>query len=248
MTQTHFGFRTVELHNKQPLVNSVFHNVAERYDLMNDVMSAGLHRLWKKALVNRLPLYGKGRNLKVLDVAGGTGDIAFRIHRAMQGRADITILDINASMLQVGQDRAEKSGLDDIHFIEADAQNLPFEDRSYDVYTIAFGIRNVPDINKALQEAYRVLKPGGQCLVLEFAPVTMPVLKQLYDTYSFKILPQMGRRIANDEDSYRYLAESIRRFPTPPSFKAMLDNAGFEQCSYQSYTGGIAILYEGFRL
>ncbi|MFB2549907.1 bifunctional demethylmenaquinone methyltransferase/2-methoxy-6-polyprenyl-1,4-benzoquinol methylase UbiE [Ensifer soli] len=246
--ETAYGFRTVERGEKQPLVNEVFHKVAKRYDVMNDVMSAGLHRLWKDAMVASL---GPPRRAgyRTLDVAGGTGDIAFRIVEASGRNAHVTVLDINGSMLSVGAERAEKKGLSDhLDFVEANAEALPFEAGSFDAYTIAFGIRNVPRIDVALAEAYRVLRRGGRLLVLEFSEVDMPLLDKVYDAWSFNAIPRFGRMITGDGEPYRYLVESIRTFPRQEDFAAMIRAAGFSRVGYTNYTGGIAALHSGWKL
>ncbi|GGA79980.1 ubiquinone/menaquinone biosynthesis C-methyltransferase UbiE [Brucella endophytica] len=243
-----FGFRKVAEGEKQGLVNEVFHRVASRYDLMNDLMSAGMHRVWKDAMVNWLSP-PKREGWQVLDVAGGTGDIAFRILEASNRQARATVLDINGSMLAVGHDRAVKKGLaDNIEFVEANAEELPFEDNRFDAYTIAFGIRNVPHIDRALAEAYRVLKPGGRFFCLEFSEVEMPLLDRFYDAWSFNAIPRIGDLVAGDADSYRYLVESIRKFPRQADFADMIRSAGFERVSWRNYSGGIAALHSGWKL
>jgi len=243
-----YGFRTVPLGDKQRLVDDVFASVARRYDLMNDLMSGGLHRLWKDALVSRLapPRSGK-RPWSVLDVAGGTGDVATRILERSNGHARATVADINGEMLAVGRERAAKRGLP-IAFVEANAEALPFPDASFDAYTIAFGIRNVPRRELALAEAYRVLKPGGRFLCLEFSAVDVPGLDRIYDLYSFKVIPWLGARVAGDAESYRYLVESIREFPNPDRFAALIGRAGFERVDHRLYSGGIAALHSGYKL
>ena len=243
-----FGFRDVPEAEKEGLVREVFSSVAARYDLMNDLMSAGVHRIWKDAMVewlNPQPCW------KVLDVAGGTGDIAFRIAdmaRARGGDADITVCDINAQMLGEGVRRGHEKGEKSIQWICGDAEKLPVPDGHFDAYTIAFGIRNVTHMNAALREARRVLKPGGRFLCLEFSKVEMPGLDTLYDAYSFKLLPRIGGMVAGDEESYRYLAESIRRFPPPPEFAAMIKDAGLEQVKIRVLSGGIAAMHSAWRL
>ncbi|HEV7305406.1 bifunctional demethylmenaquinone methyltransferase/2-methoxy-6-polyprenyl-1,4-benzoquinol methylase UbiE [Ensifer sp.] len=243
-----FGFRNVGAGEKQPLVNDVFHKVAKRYDIMNDVMSAGLHRAWKDAMIAALnPPRREG--YRTLDVAGGTGDIAFRIIEASDRKAHSTVLDINGSMLAVGAERAEKKKLSaNLTFVEANAEELPFEANSFDAYTIAFGIRNVPRIDVALKEAHRVLKRGGRLLVLEFSEVEMPLLDRFYDAWSFNAIPKFGKLITGDEAPYQYLVESIRKFPNQKDFAAMIVEAGFSRVSFTNYTGGIAALHSGWKI
>ncbi len=246
--ETSYGFKKVEAGEKQPLVNDVFHKVANRYDLMNDLMSAGLHRLWKDAMVAWLNP-PKRAGWKVLDVAGGTGDIAFRIVEASQRQAHATVLDINGSMLAVGRDRAEKQGLAvNTDFVEANAEELPFEDETFDAYTIAFGIRNVPRIEVALAEAYRVLKRGGRFLCLEFSEVDMPLLDKAYEAWSFNAIPKIGKAVTGDGEPYAYLVESIRKFPNQQNFASMISRAGFGRVSFRNYSGGIAALHSGWKL
>lgn len=246
--KTSYGFKTVAEGEKQGLVNEVFHRVAGRYDVMNDLMSGGLHRLWKDAMVAWLNP-PKRPGFAVLDVAGGTGDIAFRIVEASRRNAHATVLDINASMLEVGRDRAVKRGLDaNCDFVEANAEDLPFADETFDAYTIAFGIRNVPNIDSALEEAFRVLKPGGRFLCLEFSEVAMPLLDRLYETWSFKAIPEIGRMVTGDAEPYRYLVESIRKFPAPRAFARMIEAAGFERVTWRDYTGGVVALHSGWKL
>ncbi|MCX5494972.1 bifunctional demethylmenaquinone methyltransferase/2-methoxy-6-polyprenyl-1,4-benzoquinol methylase UbiE [Kaistia dalseonensis] len=242
-----FGFRDVELDAKQGMVDAVFHKVASRYDLMNDLMSGGLHRIWKDAMVSWLSP-PSNRPFEVLDVAGGTGDVSFRIVDRSHKNAKAIVCDINTSMLEVGRERAEKRGLaDNVTFVEGNAEELPFESGRFDAYTIAFGIRNVPRIDQALKEAYRVLKPGGRFLCLEFSSVDVPGLDKIYDLYSFHLIPQMGRAVAGDAESYRYLVESIRRFPHQERFAQMIRQAGFSQVSYRNLTGGISALHSGWK-
>ena len=246
--ETSYGFRDVAVGEKQGLVNEVFHKVAKRYDIMNDVMSAGMHRLWKDAMVAALNPR-KEAGYKILDVAGGTGDIAFRIVEASNRMAHATVLDINGSMLGVGAERAEKKGLSqNLTFVEANAEALPFEANTFDAYTIAFGIRNVPRIDVALSEAYRVLKRGGRLLVLEFSEVEMPLLDKFYDQWSFKAIPQFGKMITGEAEPYQYLVESIRKFPNQENFAAMIRAAGFSRVTYTNYTGGIAALHSGWKI
>jgi demethylmenaquinone methyltransferase / 2-methoxy-6-polyprenyl-1,4-benzoquinol methylase len=257
---THFGFRQVPLGDKQALVDDVFHSVAGRYDLMNDLMSAGLHRAWKDVLVtavNPPPQRRPGlrddaigdRPFTVLDVAGGTGDIAFRVADAGNHATRITVADINHAMLEVGRARATERGLDDrVTFVEGNAEALPFPDHAFDAVTIAFGIRNVPRIDRALAEAHRVLKYGGHFLCLEFSAVDMPGLDAIYDAYSFNVIPMLGSAVTGDAEAYRYLVESIRRFPRPEALADMLRIAGFGRISFQRLSGGIVALHSGWRL
>jgi demethylmenaquinone methyltransferase / 2-methoxy-6-polyprenyl-1,4-benzoquinol methylase len=256
---TDFGFRRVPLEHKQALVDDVFHSVAGRYDLMNDLMSGGLHRAWKDALVTAVnpprarpapaqEAKASARPFALLDLAGGTGDIAFRVLEA-GGGTRATVVDINADMLAVGRARAAGRGLDDaITFVEGNAEALPLPDRSYDAVTIAFGIRNVPRIAAALGEAYRVLRIGGRFLCLEFSTVDVPVLAELYDFYSFNIIPALGQAVAGDGDAYRYLVESIRRFPQPEVFAEMMRAADFSRVWFRRLSGGIVALHSGWRL
>ena len=246
--QADFGARQVPLADKQGLVDDVFRSVAPRYDLMNDLMSLGLHRAWKDALITALdpPRHAP---FALLDVAGGTGDIAFRALQAGGAETRVTVCDINPDMLAVGQDRADALHLGDaITFTEGNAEALPFADRSFDAVTIAFGIRNVPRIEMALKEAFRVLKIGGKFLCLEFSAVDLPGLDRLYDFYSSNVIPALGRVVAGDAESYRYLVESIRRFPRPEAFAAMLRTAGFGRASFRQMSGGIVALHSGWRL
>lgn len=246
--ETSYGFREVEQGGKQGLVDAVFHGVARRYDIMNDAMSGGMHRLWKDAMVTALNP-PKRPGYTVLDVAGGTGDIAFRIVEASGRQAHATVLDINGSMLQVGRERAEKRRLEGcVDFVEANAEDLPFEDGRFDAYMIAFGIRNVPDIPKALAEAYRVLKRGGRFLCLEFSEVDAPMLDRLYDAWSFNAIPRLGRMITGDSEPYQYLVESIRKFPNQRDFATTIEQAGFSRVKWTNYTGGVAALHSGWKL
>jgi demethylmenaquinone methyltransferase/2-methoxy-6-polyprenyl-1,4-benzoquinol methylase len=256
--QADFGFRRVPLPDKQGLVDDVFHSVARRYDLMNDLMSGGLHRAWKDALVAAAnPPKGRlsaGRHdragaqpFHLLDVAGGTGDVALRIAAAGGPGTRVTVADVNGEMLTVGRERARAAGRD-IAFIEANAEQLPLPDRTFDAVTIAFGIRNVPRIDAALAEAHRVLRHGGRFLCLEFSAVDVPGLDALYDLYSFNVIPALGRAVTGDAEAYRYLVESIRRFPRPEIFAGMLRSAGFRRVSFQRLTGGVVALHSGWRL
>jgi demethylmenaquinone methyltransferase/2-methoxy-6-polyprenyl-1,4-benzoquinol methylase len=246
---THFGFRDVPLRDKQALVNDVFHSVAQRYDLMNDLMSAGLHRVWKDLMINTLNPPRAEAPFALLDVAGGTGDIAFRATRAAGAGFRATVCDINSDMLAVGRERASARHLDDrVSFAEGNAEALVFPDRAFDAYTIAFGIRNVPRIDLALCEAFRVLKPGGRFLCLEFSTVDVPGLDRIYDLFSFKVIPPLGRAVTGDAQSYQYLVESIRKFPRPNAFAEMIRAAGFSRVTWQSLSGGIVALHSGWRL
>jgi demethylmenaquinone methyltransferase/2-methoxy-6-polyprenyl-1,4-benzoquinol methylase len=247
--RTDFGFREVPLADKQGLVDGVFESVARRYDLMNDLMSGGLHRAWKDVLVTAVNPPKSDRPFRLLDVAGGTGDIAMRVVEAGGAGTTAVAADINRAMLTVGRERAEKRGLDGIiEFAEGNAEALPFADNSFDAVTIAFGIRNVPRIPQALGEAHRVLRIGGRFLCLEFSSVDVPGLDALYDLYSFRLIPLLGRVVTDDEEAYRYLVESIRRFPKPQAFAGMIEAAGFRRVSYRSITGGVVALHSGWRL
>jgi demethylmenaquinone methyltransferase / 2-methoxy-6-polyprenyl-1,4-benzoquinol methylase len=247
--QADFGFRRVALADKQGLVDDVFHRVAPRYDLMNDLMSGGLHRAWKDALVTAINPPRGERPFALIDVAGGTGDIAFRVVAAGGSGTRASVCDINQDMLAVGRARAADRGDDEaIAFVPGNAEALPFADRSFDAYSIAFGIRNVPRIAVALAEAFRVLKPGSRFLCLEFSAVDVPGLDALYDLYSFNVIPTLGRVVAGDAEAYRYLVESIRRFPRPEPFAAMIGAAGFRRVSCRVMTGGVVALHSGWRL
>lgn len=246
---THFGFRTVPEAEKVKLVHDVFEQVASRYDLMNDLMSGGLHRAWKQTLIDWLNPPRGERAFAHIDVAGGTGDIAFRLLERAGGGAHVTVCDINPHMLGVGRMRAEAQAFSGrVEFACGDAENLPFPDRAFDAYTIAFGIRNVTHIEKALAEAFRVLKPGGRFLCLEFSHVAVPGLDRIYDTYSFGAIPRIGKWVTGDGDPYQYLVESIRRFPSQERFKSMIEAAGFARVQYRNLTGGIAAMHSGWRL
>ena len=246
-SETDFGYRRVPLADKQGLVDDVFHSVARRYDLMNDLMSGGLHRAWKEALVTAVnPPQGR-QPFALLDLAGGTGDVAFRLAERGGKGVHVTVADINAEMLTVGRERAEKAHRA-IEFTEANAEALPFPDKSFDAVTIAFGIRNVPQIDVALGEIHRVLKTGGHFLCLEFSSVDVPGLDRLYELYSFKVIPAIGRAVTGDAEAYRYLVESIRKFPTPPAFAEMMRGAGFRRVSHQPLTGGVVAIHSGWRL
>ena len=246
---THFGFRAVPLGEKQALVDDVFHKVAQRYDLMNDLMSVGLHRAWKDALVTAINPPKSEREFTLLDVAGGTGDISFRTIAAGGPGTRATVADINADMLGVGRKRAYAQALDDVGtFVDANAEALPFPDRSFDAVSIAFGIRNVPRIDVALAEMQRVLRIGGRFLCLEFSNVDVPGLDALYELYSFNIVPALGRAVVGDAEPYRYLVESIRRFPRPNAFAEMMRAAGLRRVSHRLMSGGIVALHSGWRL
>ncbi|WP_029005429.1 bifunctional demethylmenaquinone methyltransferase/2-methoxy-6-polyprenyl-1,4-benzoquinol methylase UbiE [Azorhizobium doebereinerae] len=246
---THFGYRTVPLDEKQTLVDDVFHKVAKRYDIMNDLMSGGMHRAWKSILISRLRPPQGDRPFKLLDLAGGTGDVAFRAVTAGGSGTKAVVADINTEMLAVGRARAAKRGLEaKVEFTEANAEELPFPDASFDAVTIAFGIRNVPRIPRALEEMRRVLKPGGQALVLEFSKVDVPLLDKVYEYYSFRIIPRLGHRVAGDAEPYQYLVESIRRFPAPDVFAHMMRAAGFARVTATPLTGGVVALHSGYRI
>lgn len=246
---THFGFRDVDLNQKQTLVNDVFHSVAKRYDLMNDLMSAGMHRVWKDAMIVALNPPRNGAPFALLDVAGGTGDISFRAAKASGQGFRATVCDINTEMLAVGRERAIAQHLDDrVTFTEGNAEQLTFADKCFDAYTIAFGIRNVPRIPMALAEAYRVLKPGSRFLCLEFSSVDVPGLDKIYETFSFNVIPQLGKAVTGDADSYQYLVESIRKFPKPNTFADMIRAAGFARVKHEVMSGGIVALHSGWRL
>jgi len=242
---THFGYREVAEDEKAGMVHGVFTNVASKYDIMNDVMSVGIHRVWKDAMMDWLaPRDGQ----QLLDVAGGTGDIAFRFLKRAPG-AHAVVLDLTESMLAEGRKRAEaEQQADKLDWIVGDAMALPFEDNVFDVYTISFGIRNVTRIADALAEAYRVLKPGGRLMVLEFSQLPNPGLQKAYDLYSFNVIPRMGQVIANDRDSYQYLVESIRKFPDQETFAAMITDAGFENVKFRNLSLGIAALHSGWKI
>src|SRR6202023_3085939 len=246
---THFGFRDVPLDDKQTLVNDVFHSVAQRYDLMNDLMSAGLHRVWKDLMINALNPPRADTPFALLDVAGGTGDIAFRAAEAAGSGFKATVCDINSDMLEVGRERAAAQHLDDrVSFVEGNAEELAFPSTTFDAYTIAFGIRNVPRIDRALHEAFRVLRPGSRFLCLEFSTVDVPGLDRLYELFSFRVIPPLGRAVTGDAESYQYLVESIRKFLRPNAFAEMIRAAGFARVNWQTLSGGIVALHSGWRL
>lgn len=237
-----FGYEDIPATEKTARVGSVFTNVASRYDLMNDAMSAGMHRLWKDRFVRRVkPRAGE----QILDMAGGTGDIAFRLQR---DGASVTVADINPAMLEVGMKRAQERGIDGLVWTEANAEVLTFPDRFFDAYTIAFGIRNVTDIPAALREANRVLRRGGRFFCLEFSTTTWPGFKEAYDAYSHHLVPKLGQLLAEDADSYRYLIESIRRFPDMPKFEGMIRDAGFVQTKVEPLLGGLVAIHSGWKI
>ncbi|KAI9207712.1 UbiE/COQ5 methyltransferase [Polychytrium aggregatum] len=254
---THFGFQTVQKDSKEQLVGQVFKNVAKKYDVMNDFMSAGIHRLWKDHFINTL---APGPDTKLLDVAGGTGDIAFRfldyikrVHGSI-GNASVTVVDINPAMLEVGKERATQFGYGNIPQIswrEGNAESIDFiPDSSMDAFTIAFGIRNCTNIDRVVAEAYRILKPGGRFMCLEFGSVQNPVVSKFYDAYSFEIIPALGELVANDRASYQYLVESIRKFPPQPVFAKLIKDTGFTivDTGYENLTFGVAAIHSGFKL
>ncbi len=242
---THFGYKTVNSDEKQGLVAGVFHSVAAKYDLMNDLMSAGVHRIWKRFTIE---LSGVRAGHQVLDIAGGTGDLAAKFSKLVGPQGRIVLADINESMLKVGRNKLTDLGLvGNVEYTQANAEALPFSDNSFDCITIAFGLRNVTDQDKALRSMLRVLKPGGRLLVLEFSKPKNELLSKAYDTYSFNILPVMGKLIAGDAESYRYLAESIRMHPDQETLKSMMEDAGFARCQFHNMTGGVVALHRGIK-
>ena len=242
---THFGFKTVNVEEKADKVAEVFHSVASKYDLMNDLMSAGIHRLWKRVTIE---MSGVRRGNKVLDIAGGTGDLTAKFSRIVGPEGAVVLADINDSMLKVGRDRLIDRGVvNNVTFSQADAQYLPFPDNTFDVITIAFGLRNVTDKELALGSKLRVLKPGGRLLVLEFSKPGNPLLSKVYDTYSFSILPKLGKLFADDAQSYQYLAESIRMHPDQQTLQTMMDNVGFANTDFHNMTGGVVALHRGVK-
>ena len=247
--QTSFGFRQVGEDERQGLVNRVFATVAERYDLMNDLMSGGLHRLWKDDLIAFLNPPRGERPFRLLDVAGGTGDVAIRYARAAGPNATALLCDISPEMIEVGRKRVAKAQLDRrITFAQGNAEALPFPNKSFDAYTIAFGIRNVTHIDRALAEAFRVLKTGGRFLCLEFSEVQVPILDRIYDFHSFEVIPRLGALAAGDAEPYRYLVESIRKFPSQARFAEMIEGAGFERATWRNLTGGIAAIHSAWKV
>jgi len=244
--KTHFGYKTVDAESKSDLVGEVFHSVAEKYDVMNDLMSFGVHRIWKRYTIEQSAVR-PGQH--VLDLAGGTGDLAAKFSRRVGSAGRVVLADINASMLNVGRERLTNKGIvGNIEYTLADAEQLPFNNDTFDCITIAFGLRNVTDKDRALESMHRVLKPGGRLLVLEFSKPVLPLLSKAYDAYSFSALPFMGKLVANDAESYRYLAESIRMHPDQETLKAMMDSAGFFKTSYHNMTGGVVALHKGFKV
>ena len=240
-----FGYQKVARSEKKNLVANVFQSVAAKYDVMNDLMSFGIHRLWKRYTID---CSGVRKGMKILDIAGGTGDLTAQFSRRVGPEGEVVLADINDAMLKVGRDKLRDRGVvGNVRYVQADAEELPFDDNSFDVITIAFGLRNVTDKDKALRSMLRVLKPGGRLLILEFSkPVSEP-LNQAYDFYSFNILPKMGQVVANDADSYQYLAESIRMHPDQETLKSMMETAGYEKVDYQNMTGGVVALHRGYK-
>lgn len=242
---THFGYKDVPTEEKQGMVADVFHSVAAKYDVMNDLMSFGVHRLWKRFTID---MSGVRPGNKVLDLAGGTGDLTKKFSKIVGPSGKVVLADINSSMLEVGRERLTNQGyVGNIEYVQANAQYLPFEDNTFDVITIAFGLRNVTDKDEALRSMLRVLKPGGRLLVLEFSQTTNPMLKKAYDLYSFTALPLMGKLVTNDSESYKYLAESIRMHPDQETLKGMMEEAGFARVSYHNMTGGMVALHRGIK-
>ena len=242
---THFGYKTIDKEDKVSMVAGVFHSVAKQYDVMNDLMSFGIHRLWKRFTIDAS---GVRPGNTVLDLAGGTGDLTAKFSQLVGKNGKVVLADINSSMLNVGRDKLCDKGLvQNIKYVQANAQYLPFEDNTFDIVTIAFGLRNVTDKDMALRSIYRVLKPGGRLLVLEFSKPEYELLNKAYDFYSFNVLPKMGELVAKDGDSYQYLAESIRMHPDQETLKTMMEDAGFEQTSYKNLTGGVVALHKGYK-
>lgn len=245
MAKTNFGFKEVEVELKEPLVQQIFSTVAPKYDMMNDLMSMGLHRLWKDALIAEL---NPKNNDILLDVAGGTGDIAYKFLKA--GGKEVVLCDLNPEMLQYGKAKILQKYphlYPQINWVQGNAESLPFEDNIFDYYSIAFGIRNVTNIKAALAEAYRVLKPGGKFVCLELCDINSKLLKRIYDFYSFKIIPKIGKRITGSAESYQYLVESIRKFPSPPRFQLMIEETGFNKVKYRKFTFGVIALHIAYK-
>ena len=244
-TTTHFGFENVAVEEKVNKVGEVFHSVANKYDIMNDLMSGGVHRLWKRYTINKS---GARKGHQILDLAGGTGDLAAKFTRIVGPTGKVILSDINSSMLEQGRERLTNMGIaGNIEYVEANAEALPFEDNQFDIVTMAFGLRNVTNKDNALKSIFRTIKPGGKLMVLEFSKPVVPGLNTIYDQYSFKVLPLVGKIVANDADSYRYLAESIRMHPDQETLKGMMQDAGFEKVSYHNMTGGIVALHTGYK-
>ncbi|MGB0732486.1 MAG: bifunctional demethylmenaquinone methyltransferase/2-methoxy-6-polyprenyl-1,4-benzoquinol methylase UbiE [Pontibacterium sp.] len=242
---THFGYESVNVGDKQKRVADVFHSVAAKYDIMNDLMSGGVHRLWKRLTIEQS---GVRAGYKVLDIAGGTGDLTQRFSRIVGPTGKVVLADINDSMLNVGRDKLTDNGIvGNVEYVQANAQSLPFPDNTFDVITIAFGLRNVTYKDQALASMARVLKPGGKVMVLEFSKTNNPLLTKAYDFYSFNILPQMGQLVAGDSESYKYLAESIRMHPDQETLKSMMEEAGLVNCKYTNMTGGVVALHTGIK-
>ncbi|MFD2631521.1 bifunctional demethylmenaquinone methyltransferase/2-methoxy-6-polyprenyl-1,4-benzoquinol methylase UbiE [Idiomarina piscisalsi] len=240
-----FGYQKVARSEKKNLVANVFQSVASKYDVMNDLMSFGIHRLWKRYTID---CSGVRKGMKVLDIAGGTGDLTAQFSRRVGPEGEVVLADINDAMLKVGRDKLRDRGVvGNVRYVQADAEELPFDDNTFDVITIAFGLRNVTDKGKALSSMLRVLKPGGRLLILEFSKPVSATLNQVYDFYSFNILPKMGQVVANDADSYQYLAESIRMHPDQDTLKSMMETAGYEKVDYQNMTGGVVALHRGYK-
>ncbi|WP_323840257.1 bifunctional demethylmenaquinone methyltransferase/2-methoxy-6-polyprenyl-1,4-benzoquinol methylase UbiE [Photorhabdus africana] len=242
---THFGFRTVAKDEKAGMVADVFHSVAAKYDLMNDLMSFGIHRIWKRVAIDAS---GVRRGQRILDLAGGTGDLTAKFSRIVGEKGEVVLADINESMLKVGREKLRDVGIvGNVSYVQANAEALPFPDNYFNCITISFGLRNVTEKEKALRSMFRVLKPGGRLLVLEFSKPLFAPLSKAYDAYSFHVLPKIGQVFVQDADSYRYLAESIRMHPDQDTLKTMMEEAGFEQVTYTNMTGGIVALHRGFK-
>ncbi|ABV89103.1 bifunctional demethylmenaquinone methyltransferase/2-methoxy-6-polyprenyl-1,4-benzoquinol methylase UbiE [Shewanella pealeana] len=242
---THFGYKTVEAEKKADMVAGVFHSVAAKYDIMNDVMSFGIHRMWKRFTIESA---GARPGMKVLDLAGGTGDLTAKFSRIVGETGQVTLADINDSMLKVGREKLRDKGIvGNVNYVQANAEALPFPDNHFDIITIAFGLRNVTNKDAAIASMLRVLKPGGKLLVLEFSKPQHEIMRKIYDIYSFKVLPKMGSLITKDADSYEYLAESIRMHPDQDTLKQMMEDAGFEQVNYTNMTDGIVALHKGYK-